>query len=350
MEHFRVGVLGAGYWGPNVIRTFAGLPDCEVAWVCDQRPGRLQYIAERFPDVRLTNRYDDLLEDPTLTAIAIVTPVSSHRALGEAALQAGKHVFIEKPLAPTPEDAASLVTTAQQAGRVLATGHLFVYHAAIARLRQAAQSGELGRLCYAESARVNLGPPASEVDVLWDLAVHDVAVLLSILGEEPVEVICEGHRYVHPTLVDVAFLTLRFANGFVAQHHVSWLSPMKVRRFFLAGTEGSGVFDDMRDEGRLLLTDKGEDSRIGAKDTDNKELFYKPGEIRAPALSPIPPLTAELAHFLDCIRTGRTPEADGRAGLAVVRVLDAAEQSIVQGGAPVRLSAAPFPMNLEARP
>jgi len=270
--------------------------------------------------------------------VAVATPVTTHRALAEAALRAGKHVFIEKPLAPTAHDAAAIVDTAERAGRILATGHLYVYHPAVAHLREVAQAGELGRLCYATSARVNLGPPASEVDVLWDLGVHDVAIVLSILGRQPEEVQAEGRRYIHGTLIDLAFLTLRFAGGFVSYHHVSWLSPMKMRQFFLTGTEGSATFDDAQRDGKLTLSDSGEDSRIGIRDTDAKELFYRPGVVRTPELPAIQPLTAECAHFLACIRTGSSPIADGHAGLEVVQVLEAAERSMAMDGQPVRLA------------
>jgi predicted dehydrogenase len=166
-----------------------------------------------------------------------------------------------------------------------------------------------------------------------------VSILLSLVGRLPDEVLAEGRRYVHPTLADVAFLTLRYDDGFVAQHHVSWLSPMRVRRFFLAGADGSGTFDDMLPQGKLQLGDRGEDTRIGLNDTDAKTLVYRPGEVRVPDLGTIQPLATELAHFLDCVRTGRQPLADGRAGLEVVRVLEAAEQSMAGGGRPVRLTA-----------
>src|SRR5581483_8618825 len=209
VDRVRVGIVGAGYWGPNLIRTFAGLAGCEVAWVCDRRPGRLQYIAERFPELPLTDQYDDLLADRRLDAIAIVTPPATHRALAEAALQVGKHVLVEKPLALTVEDAAALVEMADRLRLVLATGHVFVYHPAVAAIRDLARAGTLGDLCYAESDRVNLGHPDSAVDVIWDLAVHDVSVLVAVVGSTPAEVQVDARRWLHPTLTDVAFITLR---------------------------------------------------------------------------------------------------------------------------------------------
>jgi len=340
MKRLRVGVLGAGYWGPNVIRTFASLPDCEVAYVCDQRPGRLQFVGERFPGLKLTSRYEDLLEDSALDAVAVVTPVSTHRALASAALTAGKHVFVEKPLAATVADAAALVEAAAAANRVLATGHLFVYHPAVAYMRDVVALGDLGELCYAEAARVNLGPPSSEVSVIWDLAVHDVAILLSLVGQAPTEVAVAGRHCVHPTLTDVAFLRLSFANNFFAQLHVSWLSPLRVRRFFIAGSAGSATFDDTRDTGKLTVVGRGEDSRMGASDADARDLYYRTGAVRTPDLSNVLPLTAECAHFLECVRFGRVPLADGNAGLRVVQVLEAAEQSVASGGRPVAISTA----------
>ena len=333
----RIGVLGAGYWGPNVIRTFGSLPDAEVAYVCDQRPGRLQYIQERFPDITLTDRYDDLLLDPTLDAIAIVTPVTTHRRLATAALEAGKHVFVEKPLASSTADALALVQAAERADRILATGHVFVYHPAIQALREEVRRGALGQLCYSESARVNPGPPTTEVSVVWDLAVHDVAILLSLVESAPQTVSARGRRCVHPMLTDVAFLSIRFANDFLGVVHVSWLSPVKVRRFFLAGTKGSATFDDTLVDGKLALVGLGEDSRIGATDKDAGELYYRPGQVVRPELSTILPLSAECDHFLSCIREDRAPLADGRAGLAVVRILEAAERSVSREGEAIRL-------------
>ncbi|HZR00762.1 MAG TPA: Gfo/Idh/MocA family oxidoreductase [Chloroflexota bacterium] len=341
MDRVRVGIVGAGYWGPNLIRTFAGLDGCEVAWVCDRRPGRLQYIAERFPELPLTDRYDDLLADRRLDAIAIVTPPATHRALAEAALQVGKHVLVEKPLALTVEDAAALVEMADRLRLVLATGHVFVYHPAVAAIRDLARAGTLGDLCYAESDRVNLGHPDSAVDVIWDLAVHDVSVLVAVVGSTPAEVQVDARRWLHPTLTDVAFITLRFDGGFLAKLHVSWLSPMRVRRMFIAGTNGSAIFDDTRAEDKLVLIDRGVDTRVGAGDSTVRDLVYQPGKTQVCALPDVLPLTAECARFVQCVRSGGAPEADGHAGLAVVRVLDAARRSASNGGRPVRLGENP---------
>ncbi len=332
-----VAIVGAGYWGPNLIRNFGRLSDCQVLWVCDQKPGRRQYVQERFPKIPVTEDVGAVLSDPRVDAVVIATPVSTHHAVAMAALQAGKHVMIEKPLTDTSDRAQELVDTARQAGKVLAVDHLFVYNPAIARMVELVNAGEVDRLCYAESSRVNLGPPASEVDVIWDLATHDLSITYALWGRLPIELTAYGRRFLHPTLIDVAFLHLRFEDDSLAVHHVSWLSPEKVRRYFLVGTCGSFVFDDTLAEGKLRQIDQGEDSRIGLEDDEVKDLFYRPGVVRYPDLEPVEPLAASCGDFIRCIRTEQTPRADGRAGLAVVRMLEAAERSIAEGSQPVRL-------------
>lgn len=332
-----VAVIGVGYWGPNLVRNLANLPECHVRWVCDRKLGRLQLMKQRYPQIRVTEDANRVLEDPSVDAVMIATPVSTHAKLALAAIRAGKHLFIEKPLALTSREAEEIVTAADQAKRVLAVGHVFVFNPAVDRMNKMIRNGEIGELCYAESSRVNLGPPASEVDVIWDLAVHDVSIVWSIWHELPVEVVAFGGRYVHPTLIDVAFLNLRFSNGSMASHHVSWLSPEKVRRFFVAGTKGSLIFDDTASP-KLRVFDKGVDSRIGLTEDDVRELYYKPGEIIVPELANDEPLSLECMHFLDCVREGARPRADGSAGLAVVKVLEAAKRSLAQGSTPVPLS------------
>ena len=332
-----VGIVGVGYWGPNLVRSFLSLPDCRLVRACDAKPGRLQYLQEQFPQVEVTSDYEDLLADPRLDAICIVTPVSTHKDLALRALDSGRHVFVEKPLAPTSEQARALVDRAAAQNRILAVGHLFVYHPGIVYLRDQIAAGQLGRLCSIESERVNLGPPASEVNVIWDLGVHDVSIALYLADQEPVEVTAFAGRYVHPSLLDMALLVIRYESGALSHHHVSWLSPIKLRRFFAAGSAGSALFDLRQDPRSLTLYDRGYDSRIGAKDDQVVELRYGAGEVRVPELPVVEPLKAECQHFLECIQNGTQPRAGGLEGLRVVQVLEAAEKSIGQESIAVTL-------------
>jgi predicted dehydrogenase len=238
---------------------------------------------------------------------------------------------VEKPLAATAEQAQEIVECAAASSRTLAVGHLFVHHPAIVRLREEITAGGLGRLCTMASERVNLGPPASEVDVLWDLAVHDLAIALYLSDQRPVEVVAYAGRYVHPSLLDMALVVLRYSDGALSHHHVSWLSPHKVRRFFAAGTAGSALFDGRQEPKALTLFDQGYDSRIGASDDQAIDLKYGTGQVRVPDLPDIEPLRAECQHFLECIETGRQPRAGGLAGLQVLQILDAAERSVALG-------------------
>ena len=332
-----IGIVGVGYWGPNLVRSFLSLPDCGPVRVCDAKPGRLQYIQQQFPPVEVTSSYDDLLADPRLDAICIVTPVSTHKDLALRALDSGRHVLVEKPLAPTADQARALVDRAAARSRILAVGHLFVYHPGIVYLRDQVAAGQLGKICSMESERVNLGPPASEVDVVWDLGVHDVSIALYLADQEPVEVTAFAGRYVHPSLLDMALLVIRYEGGALSHHHVSWLSPIKLRRFFAAGSAGSALFDLRQDPRSLTIYDRGFDSRIGARDDQAVELKYGAGEVRVPELPAAEPLMAECRHFLECIRDGTQPRAGGLEGLRVVQVLEAAEQSIARGSAAVTL-------------
>ena len=339
MSHgkIRLAVVGAGYWGPNLIRNFDAIPGCQIGLVCDRKPGRLRYVQERWPHLHVTKDYHDVVKASDIDAVVIATPVSTHYALASAALKAGKDVFVEKPLAANSEQAESILALAEQSRRVLVTGHIFVHHPAVAAMKATIEQGAIGKLCYAESGRVNLGPPASEVDVIWDLAVHDVSILLYLWGNEPKEVIAYGGRFKHPSLFDVAFLHLRFADGSMAHHHVSWLSPEKVRRFFVAGTKGSLKFDETSTEGKLRILDEGIDSRQGLKDDDTTELYYSPNRASIAELPNEEPLQLECRHFLDCVSRRDQPRADARAGLAVVRVLEAAVQSIAKESQPMSL-------------
>ncbi|HET6311098.1 MAG TPA: Gfo/Idh/MocA family oxidoreductase [Candidatus Nitrosotalea sp.] len=333
-----VAVIGAGYWGPNVIRTFSELANCQVKWVCELSQGRRTYISDRFPKLRTTDELEKVLADPEVDAVAIVTPVTTHRRLAEMALAAGKHVFVEKPLAGSYADAVAIGTAGQNAGRLVGVGHLFVHHPAVVRMKELVESGRLGQLHYAESARVNLGPPASEVDVLWDLAVHDLAILIALMGRPPARVSATARNFNHRSLVDVAFVTTEFDDGFFSVHHASWLAPTKVRRFFLAGAAGSVTFDDTSDDRKLVSSGPGVDSRIGLRADDVKELFYKADDVVVHTLEHTPPLTRELNLFVDAIRNGTAMAVDAIQGEHVVRTLEAAEMSIADGGRAVSVS------------
>ncbi len=333
-----IAVVGAGYWGPNIIRTIQQIPGCRLTWVCDSKPGRLHYVRERWPHLAVTQQFNDVLEDRATEALILATPVSTHHALGLSAIHAGKHILVEKPLAASSKDAGALVCAAERYGRTLAVGHLFAYHSAVIEMKRILQSGALGKHCYTETSRVNLGPPASEVNVIWDLATHDLSITLHLLNKFPVSLTALGRRFVHPSLVDAAFLHLQFPDGSISQHHVSWLSAQKVRRVFVAGTEGSLKFDDTMPTGKLEHVDQGEDTRIGLKDDEAKELYYKPGKVRSPELTQAEPLRVEVEDFLEAIRDSRPPLADGRAGLEVVRLLEAADCSIADGGRTITLA------------
>jgi len=333
-----IAIVGAGYWGPNLIRNFNNLDDCRIQWVCDRKPGRLSYVHQKWPDISLTENYDEAIKDSNVDAVIIATPVSTHFKLGISALKAGKNVFVEKPLALNSEQAQSIAELADQRELILATGHIFVYHPAVTAMKDTINRDGIGELCYAESGRVNLAPPASEVNVIWDLAVHDVSILLYLWGQEPVEVRAYGQNFQHSSLVDVAFIYLRFNDGTVAHHHVSWMCPDKVRRFFVSGTKGSMVFDETTVDGKLRIVDKGIDTRTNQRDDEIKELYYKPGKIVSPSLPNDEPLRVECQHFIDCIRDRSAPKADGHAGLAVVRVLEAAERSIESGSEPIQIN------------
>jgi len=333
----NIAVAGAGYWGPNLIRNFSGIDGAQVCWVCDQKSGRRRYVEEKFPGLPVTNNLNQVLSDSNVDAVVIATPVSTHRDIALAALSAGKHIWVEKPLAHSVRAAEEIVQESKKQGLTLVVDHLFVYNPAVAKVKEIIQKGDLGKLCYAESGRVNLGPPASEVDVVWDLATHDLAITYYLWGKVPEEIVAYGRRFHHPKLLDMAFLHLIFDDASTVMHHVSWLCPEKTRRYFVAGEKGSLIFDDTQSDNKLRFIDQGIDSRIGTKDDEMKELFYKPGKVSFPALDRIEPLRAACMDFLASIQNGQRPRSDGKAGLAVVQMLEAAEQSIAQGSRPVRI-------------
>jgi predicted dehydrogenase len=321
----RAGVVGLGYWGPNIARNLAAIPDCELTWCCDSSREAREAVARRFPWVRLSAEIDDLLSDPELDAIALATPVATHAELAVRVLEAGKHCFVEKPLAQSVADAERVTTAAAAGGRLLMVGHLLEYHPGVRKLKQLTDSGELGeRIYYIYGNRLNLGKLRADENALWSLGAHDVSVLLHLAGEEPHEVMARGESYVRQGVEDVVFCFLRFPSGLSAHLHLSWLDPHKERRFTVVGSSRMATFDDMALEGKVTIYDKGfdEDAR------GYGEYITRSGDIFIPRIANAEPLRAECEHFVECVATGRRPRSDGESGLRVVRVLEELQRSL----------------------
>jgi predicted dehydrogenase len=323
-EPQRVGVVGLGYWGPNLARNLAAIPGCELRWLCDPSAAARARAAQAFAGVRTSAELAELLEDPALDAVMLATPVPSHAELAASVLEAGKHCFVEKPLATRSSDAQAVLSAATRAEKTLMVGHLLEYHPAVGRLKELIDAGELGDLYYIYGNRVNLGQLRADENALWSLGAHDVSVVLHLVGEEPEECIAHGASYVREGVQDVVFCYLRFPSGIAAHLHLSWLDPHKERRITVVGGRRMATFDDMLMEGKLAIYDKGfdEDSRSWG------EYIARSGDIFSPRISNAEPLRIECEHFLECIRTGATPRSDGDSGVRVVRVLEALQRSL----------------------
>jgi len=320
----RVAVAGLGYWGPNIARNVARLSDAELAWCCDASEANRARVADQFPGVRFTADLDEVLADDSVDAVALATPVPSHASLALRVLEAGKHCFVEKPMAQSAADAEAVVAAARAAGRVLMVGHLLEYHPGVMKLKELIDGGELGRILYIYGNRLNLGKLRADENALWSLGAHDVSVLLRLAGEEPYEVEARGESYMREAIEDVVFCFLRFPSGLAAHLHLSWLDPHKERRFTVVGETRMATFDDMALEGKIMIYDKGFDERTNSYG----EYITRSGDIWSPRISNVEPLRTEIRHFVDCIRSGETPISDGVAGLRVVRVLEGLQQSL----------------------
>lgn len=321
-----IGMLGAGRWGGNWIRTLAALPGTQLRWVCDVSPAALDKVRQQFPQVRTTSRVDDLLEDPGVDGVVIATIAPTHFDVGRKALLAGKHVLVEKPMTLTTRDAADLTELAGRLHRVLMVGHLLEYHPVIRHLRNLIDSGEMGDVYHLYQQRLNLGTIRADENAWWSLAPHDISVANRLLGGAPLSVQCRGQCVVNPNVADMVFATLEYPGGRLAHVHVSWLDPQKSRKLVVIGARKMAVFDDAA-EPKLAIFDKGfrKEGALIALRQDGMEQPRLDGE----------PLSLEAAHFVECIRTGRRPISDGSAGTFVVSVLEHGQRSLEQGGAVV---------------
>jgi predicted dehydrogenase len=321
----RIGVVGLGYWGPNLARNFDRLPGAELRWICDQSQEARERWAPSFPDARTSGDLDELLADPELDAVVVATHVPSHAALAVRALGAGKHCFVEKPLAQSVAEADQVLAAAREAKRVLMVGHLLEYHPGVEKLKEIAESGDLGDIHYLYSNRLNLGKLRPDENALWSLGAHDVSVLLHLAGgEEPSECEARGESYMQPGIEDVVFCYLRFPSGLAAHLHLSWLDPHKERRFTVVGSKRMATFDDMEIERKVTVYDKGFDQKFESYG----EYVTRSGDIWSPHISNEEPLRIECRHFIERIADGGVPRSDGESGLRVVRVLEALQRSL----------------------
>ncbi len=328
----RIAVVGCGYWGPNFVRNFSQLPDAEVALCCDLSEKRLAHMRKLYPFVKTTNRLDAVLEDPTINAVVIATPVTSHFRIGSACLKAGKHVLIEKPIAPSARDVSKLIALADEHKLILMGGHTFLFNAAVLKVKEYIESGELGDIFYINTTRVNLGIFQEDINVIWDLAPHDVSILNFILGARPRAVAAHGRPYIQEKIEDVAFITLEYPNDVIANVHVSWLDPNKIRRTTIVGSKKMLVYDDVATLEKIRVYDKGVTVQPHYDTFGEFQLAYRFGDIYIPRVDDAEPLKIECQSFLESIRTGKAPRSSGREGLAVVETLEAAQRSLRSGG------------------
>ena len=320
----RIGVVGLGYWGPNLARNLDQLPDAELGWLCDSSEEALERWGHSFPTARTTTSFADLLADDSLDAVVIATPVPTHAGLAIQVLEAGKHCFVEKPLAQSEKEAEAVIAAARTAERVLMVGHLLEYHPGVERLAELVRSGDLGELRYIYSNRLNLGKHRPDENALWSLGAHDLSVILMLAGEEPYEWTAMGESYVKPGVEDVVFALMRFQSGLIAHMHLSWLDPHKERRFTVVGSKRMATFDDMELERKLTVYDKGFDEDYSSYG----EYIARSGDVFSPRVSNEEPLRLECRHFLDCIRDGAEPRSGAESALRVVRVLEGLQRSL----------------------
>jgi len=324
----NLGVIGYGYWGPNIVRNFSGHQDCKVVAVCDNNPAALARVLGRHPGVRVTTDVDDVVTAPDIDLVAIVTPVSYHYQLAKKALENGKHVFVEKPFTATSAQAEELIELAERNSLQIMVDHTFLFTGAVRKIKQLVDEGALGALYYYDSTRVNLGLFQHDVNVLWDLAPHDLAIMDHLIGQEPELVVATGSAHVN-SFENIAYLTVYFPNNVLAHINVNWLSPVKVRTTLLGGQKKMLVWNDLDPAEKVRVYDKGAVSNtdLGVRQA---LVSYRTGDMWAPKLEELEALHIETRYFLDCINNGMKPFNDGQAGLRVVRILEAAELSLNQ--------------------
>lgn len=328
----NVGVVGYGYWGPNLVRNFAETPGAQVKAVADLDSQKLALVQRRYPGVKTTGRLEDLLEDPWIDAIAIATPVSTHFDLGMKALKAGKHLWLEKPLAESVDKAKRLVDEADRLQKVLIVDHTFIYTDAVRKMGELVRNGDLGQVYYYDSTRLNLGLFQRDVSVISDLAVHDFSILDYLLQEHPAAISASGTNHFPGTPENLAFVTVFYDSGTIGHANVSWLAPVKVRQILLGGSKKMLAYDDLEPSEKIKVYDKGVNLVEDPDQVREMRIGYRTGDMWAPKVSMTEALRVEGEHFVDCIEHSKTPQTDGRLGLRVVELMEAAHRSMRQKG------------------
>jgi predicted dehydrogenase len=332
----KLAVIGIGYWGPNLVRNFSKIPEASIEYLCDLNPESIDSVAYLVPQAKKTDSIEEVLES-NVDAVVIASPAVTHYEITKKALTSGKHVFVEKPLALKVSEAEEMVRIAEEKRLILMVGHLMLYHPAVNYLKQLVDAGELGEIYYLYSQRLNLGRLRKDENVVWSLAPHDISMVFYLKNSKPVAVSCIGGDYLRDGIEDVAFIDILFEDGSIAHIHVSWLDPHKTRKLTLVGSKKMAVFDDMESSEKIKIFDKGVTSAPQFAQY-GEEIALRFGDIVIPYLKMQEPLYLECKHFINCILEGKQPVSDGRNGLEVVRILEACDRSLSQGGQPVSLS------------
>lgn len=333
----NVAVVGCGYWGPNLIRNLSALSECKVRYVCDKDEKRLAHMKQLYPSVEPTKDFEKIVADKEVDAVVIATPVHLHYDLAKKSLQAGKHTFVEKPMTQTSEQSNELVQLAAKKKLTLMVGHTFIYSAPVRRIKEIVSSGDIGEIQYISSRRLNLGLFQKDINVAWDLAPHDISIVLYLLGKPPISVNCQGKAHINKDIEDVTNMSLDFENGGFATIHSSWLDPNKIREMVIVGSKRMVVYDDNQPLEKIKIYDKRVEAPPHYDTFAEFQYSYHYGDMIAPYIKQVEPLKMETQHFLDCIKTGKTPETSGLDGLRVIQILEASSRSLKTGGARVEI-------------
>jgi predicted dehydrogenase len=333
----RVGVIGLGHWGPNLVRNFSKLKNAELVAVCDKDNDRLNHISSQFPNIFATNNHEKIFNRDLIDAIVISTPTNTHYNLARKSLDIGIHTFVEKPLSTSVKECKDLNELALKNNIILCVGHIFLYNAAVNKLKELINDDVIGNIVYIIASRFNLGPIRYDVNTLWDLASHDISIVLYLINSKPVSVNCQGLAYLNNDIHDVCSITIQFENGSMALINASWLHPNKIRQMTIVGDKKMADYNDMESIDKIKIYDKGVEKLSYSKDLNKNIFSLRNGEIFNPKIDEVEPLKTECQHFINCIKERKQPKTDGQNGIDVVEVLEAAEKSLKKGGEKINI-------------